>query len=78
MIMHQIAALAKVGCTEIILAVNYQPDVMLAAMKRVEEEYNVKITFSIETEPLGTAGPLALARDNLSSDSDPFCMTLHF
>jgi mannose-1-phosphate guanylyltransferase len=72
MIMHQIAALAKVGCTEIILAVNYQPDIMHAAMKKVEEEYNLKITFSIEEEPLGTAGPLALARDNLSSDPDPF------
>jgi mannose-1-phosphate guanylyltransferase len=54
MILHQIEALAKVGVKEIVLAVNYQPDIMVSAMNKVEEEYNVKITFSIEDEPLGT------------------------
>jgi len=72
MIMHQIAALAKVGVTEIILAVNYQPDVMLTAMKKVEEEFGVKVSFSIEEEPLGTAGPLALAAESLAADGDAF------
>jgi len=37
-----------------------------------EEMYNVKITFSVETEPLGTAGPLALAKDILAKDDSPF------
>jgi hypothetical protein len=32
---------------------------------------NVKISYSQETEPLGTAGPLALARE-LLSDGEPF------
>lgn len=54
MIMHQIEALAKVGVKEIVLAVNYQPHVMVEAMKRVEEDFNIKVTFSLETEPLGT------------------------
>lgn len=72
MILHQIAALAKVGVKEIILAVNYQPEVMVNAMLKVEQEYGVKIVFSIENEPLGTAGPLALAKDSLSKDNDPF------
>lgn len=54
MIFHQIEALAKVGVKEIVLAVNYQPEVMVSAMHEVEEEYKVKITFSIEPEPLGT------------------------
>jgi hypothetical protein len=27
---------------------------MVDAMKKVQEEFNVKITFSIEDEPLGT------------------------
>lgn len=71
MVYHQIAALAKAGVTEIILAVNYQPQVMASALKLIEEELNVKISYSRETEPLGTAGPLALARDMLS-DGDPF------
>lgn len=37
------------------------------------EKKDIKITCSEETEPLGTAGPLALARDILRDDSDePF------
>jgi mannose-1-phosphate guanylyltransferase len=32
----------------------------------------VRITFSVETEPLGTAGPLALAKDILAKDDTPF------
>jgi mannose-1-phosphate guanylyltransferase len=34
-------------------------------------QYNIKISCSHETEPLGTAGPLALARE-LLDDGDPF------
>ena len=45
---------------------------MVAALKEYEAIYNVKITFSVETEPLGTAGPLALARDILAKDDSPF------
>ncbi|KAJ3237119.1 mannose-1-phosphate guanyltransferase [Chytriomyces hyalinus] len=72
MILHQIEALAKVGVKDIILAVNYQPDVMVEAMHKVEEQFGVTIHFSIEPEPLGTAGPLALARAILEKDSEPF------
>ena len=32
----------------------------------------MQITFSLETEPLGTAGPLALARDILAANDEPF------
>ncbi|KAJ3022086.1 UNVERIFIED_CONTAM: mannose-1-phosphate guanyltransferase, partial [Siphonaria sp. JEL0065] len=70
MILHQIEALAKVGVKDVILAVNYQPDVMVEAMHKVEEQYNIRIHFSIEPEPLGTAGPLALARDILMKDDE--------
>lgn len=54
------------------LAVNYRPEVMQSSMKQYEEELGVKITFSLETEPLGTAGPLALAREILGKDEEPF------
>ena len=40
MILHQIAALVKVGVTEVVLAVNYQPEVMLRAMHEVEAKYS--------------------------------------
>jgi len=70
-VIHQIEALAKIGVDEVVLAVNYQPALMTAAMAVWEQKLGVKITYSQETEPLGTAGPLALARDHLS-DGDPF------
>ena len=37
-----------------------------------EEKYNVRIEFSIEAEPLGTAGPLKLAEKTLGKDDSPF------
>lgn len=72
MILHQIEALAAVGVKDIVLAVNYRPEVMVANMKEYEEKLDIKISFSVETEPLGTAGPLALAREILGKDDEPF------
>lgn len=72
MILHQIEALAKAGVTDIVLAVNYRPEVMVETLKKYEKEYGVNITFSVENEPLGTAGPLKLAEDILRKDSSPF------
>jgi len=72
MILHQVEALAAAGVTDIVLAVNYRPEVMTGALKKYEELYNVKITFSVETEPLGTAGPLKLAEKILGKDDTPF------
>jgi mannose-1-phosphate guanylyltransferase len=45
---------------------------MVAVLKETEEQFGINITFSVETEPLGTAGPLALARDILGKDDTPF------
>lgn len=54
------------------MAVNYRPEVMQATMKEYEEKLGVRITFSVESEPLGTAGPLALAKEILGKDDEPF------
>eukprot|EP01116_Phalansterium_solitarium_P005051 TRINITY_DN1634_c0_g1_i1.p1 TRINITY_DN1634_c0_g1~~TRINITY_DN1634_c0_g1_i1.p1 ORF type:complete len:390 (-),score=142.59 TRINITY_DN1634_c0_g1_i1:514-1590(-) len=70
-VIHQIEALVKVGVDEVVLAVNYQPELMSACMKEWEIKLGVKVTYSKEPEPLGTAGPLALARDHLN-DGQPF------
>ncbi|PSR84316.1 nucleotide-diphospho-sugar transferase [Coniella lustricola] len=72
MIKHQIEALAEAGVTDIVLAVNYRPEVMEAHLKEYEKEFGVKITFSVEQEPLGTAGPLKLAAEVLAMDDRPF------
>ncbi|CAN1770066.1 Mannose-1-phosphate guanylyltransferase 1 [Linum perenne] len=73
MILHQIEALKAIGVTEVVLAINYQPEVMLTFLKEYEKKLEITITCSQETEPLGTAGPLALARDKLIDGSgEPF------
>ena len=72
MILHQVEALAAAGVTDIVLAVNYRPEVMTAALKKYEQQYNIKIEFSVETEPLGTAGPLKLAEKILGKNDEPF------
>ncbi|KAB8336992.1 hypothetical protein FH972_021296 [Carpinus fangiana] len=66
MIQHQVESLAAAGVTDIVLAVNYRPEIMVNALKKVN------ITFSVETEPLGTAGPLKLAEKILGKDDAPF------
>jgi len=71
-IIHQIEALVAIGVNEVVLAVNYQPELMSDCMKEWEGRLGVKITYSKEDEPLGTAGPLALAREILSKDNEPF------
>lgn len=71
MILHQIEALVKVGVTEVVLAVNYQPEKMHAFLKEQARKLGIKITTSQETEPLGTAGPIKLAEPFLN-DGEPF------
>ncbi|KAK0672058.1 nucleotide-diphospho-sugar transferase [Cercophora samala] len=98
MILHQIEALAAAGVTDIVLAVNYRPEIMEKYLAQVrdrylpplntpkprlyhtnpyfeiqyEEEFGINITISIESEPLGTAGPLKLAEEVLRKDDTPF------
>lgn len=66
MITHQIEALKAAGVSEVVLAINYQPEVMMGFIKEWEQKLGVKIVCSQETEPMGTAGPLALARKILA------------
>eukprot|EP01125_Pyxidicula_operculata_P000511 TRINITY_DN10522_c0_g1_i1.p1 TRINITY_DN10522_c0_g1~~TRINITY_DN10522_c0_g1_i1.p1 ORF type:complete len:360 (+),score=56.66 TRINITY_DN10522_c0_g1_i1:30-1109(+) len=74
MVIHQIEALKKAGVDTVILAVNYKPEIMSAILKPWESKLGVKIVYSHEEEPLGTAGPLALARDIIceSNNDEPF------
>jgi mannose-1-phosphate guanylyltransferase len=72
MIQHQVESLAAAGVTDIVLAVNYRPDIMAKALEKYEQLYKVRITFSVEQEPLGTAGPLKLAEKILAKDDSPF------
>lgn len=64
---HQVAALVKVNVSTIVLAVSYQPEKMEWFVKKCKDKYGVDLIFSIEEEPLGTAGPLALAKQYITS-----------
>lgn len=72
MLLHQLEALKEAGVDHIILAVSYRAELMEKELKSVEKQLGVTITISLESEPLGTAGPLALARQYLNKDTDPF------
>ncbi|XP_060067827.1 mannose-1-phosphate guanyltransferase beta-like [Ylistrum balloti] len=72
MLLHQLEALVEAGVTHIVLAVSYRADQMEQEIRNVEKKLGVKIIISLESEPLGTAGPLALAKDHLNQDNEPF------
>lgn len=72
MLLHQVEALADAGVRHIILAVSYRAEMLEQELKAQEEKLGIRISTSHEKEPLGTAGPLALARDILMEDNEPF------
>lgn len=57
---------------KVILAVSYRAEQMEAELKQEAQKLGVELIFSHETEPLGTAGPLALAKTLLSASQEPF------
>uniref|UniRef100_A0A914H442 mannose-1-phosphate guanylyltransferase n=1 Tax=Globodera rostochiensis TaxID=31243 RepID=A0A914H442_GLORO len=72
MVVHQIEALAAAGVDTVVLAVTARIEDLLAVeMKKEEQRIGIRIVFSVEEEPMGTAGPLALA-SHLLGDTEPF------
>jgi len=57
-----------------VLAFNVQPQALLEFTSKIEKEYGVSIVCSAEEIPMGTAGPIFLARSHLLADSEPFFM----
>ena len=63
---YQIEALVNLGCVdEIILAINFSEDALHEKLELYRQKYNIKITCSVEDEPLGTAGPIKKAQNIL-------------
>lgn len=52
----QVEALAHAGVKHIILAVSYLADQLETELRKEEKNLGVKITVSLESEPLGTGG----------------------
>jgi len=74
MIMHQIEALVKIGVKKIVLAIAYKPELMAEKLNKelAAAPFSVEVVYSHEKTPLGTAGPLALAREHLTGGGEPF------
>lgn len=66
---YQIEKLVKIGVNEIILALNYYSEMIMAEVNKYRDEFGIKIIYSKEDTPLGTAGPLALCREYLKDCS---------
>lgn len=71
-LLHQIEALVEAGVREVILAVSYRAEQMELELSAEANKLGVTLIFSHETEPLGTAGPIALASEHLKRSPDPF------
>ena len=67
---HQLDALRAIGVSEVVLAVSYRAEALVAAMDAHYADDAFKVTISVEDEPLGTGGPLGLARDKLLANAD--------
>ncbi|XP_040425143.1 mannose-1-phosphate guanyltransferase beta isoform X1 [Cygnus olor] len=72
LLLHQLEALQQAGVSRVVLAVSYMSEALEAAMREQEQRLGLRISLSHEKEPLGTAGPLALARDLLAEGGEPF------
>ena len=53
-----------------VLAINYQGDIIKEDLRLIEEKYNIKVTFVREEDPLGTAGPLKLSEKILKDGNE--------
>lgn len=66
--LHQVEALVEAGVRHVVLAVSYMSEKLAQEMKKHAIRLGIEITLSQEDEPLGTAGPLALAKKFLTCD----------
>eukprot|EP00727_Mastigamoeba_balamuthi_P006931 m51a1_g2859 putative gdp-d-mannose pyrophosphorylase (361) ;mRNA; r:335605-337561 len=74
LIVHQIEALAAVGVTDVVLAVSYKPDTLASYLQPFSSTLGVNLIYSQDEVPMGTAGPLALARKHLEGSGPFFVM----
>jgi mannose-1-phosphate guanylyltransferase len=65
---YMIEWLAGHGVTEVVLACGFLPDVLREALAGEEERAGVRIRYVVEPEPLGTAGAIRFAADELGEE----------
>jgi mannose-1-phosphate guanylyltransferase len=65
---YMIEWLARHGVTEVVLACGFLPDVLQAALAGEEERAGASIRYVVEPRPLGTAGAIRFAADELGEE----------
>ena len=74
---HMIEWLASHGVTEVVLACGFLPDVLRKALAGEEERAGVEIRYVAEPQPLGTAGAIRFAADDLGGSLDDRFLALN-
>uniref|UniRef100_A0A3P9KM91 mannose-1-phosphate guanylyltransferase n=1 Tax=Oryzias latipes TaxID=8090 RepID=A0A3P9KM91_ORYLA len=69
-LLHQVEALVKAGVNHVILAVSYMSELLEREMRVQEQRVSDRLTGLHSDTP--TSGPLALARELLNVDDEPF------
>lgn len=71
-LLRQMDALAEVGADEIILALGYMHRQIEIEANAYASRKKIKVSFSVEESPMGTAGALSLLRKQLDQEKNPF------
>lgn len=74
---YMIEWLAGHGVTEVVLACGFLPGVLREALAGEEERAGVSIRYVVEPEPLGTAGAIRFAADQLGDELDERFLALN-
>jgi mannose-1-phosphate guanylyltransferase len=74
---YMIEWLAAHGVSEVVLACGFLPDVLREALAGEEERAGVRIRYAVEPEPLGTAGAIRFAADELGDDLEDRFLALN-
>jgi len=74
---YMIEWLARHGVTEVVLACGFLPDVLREALAGEEERAGVRIRYVVEPEPLGTAGAIRFAADQLGEELEDRFLALN-
>ena len=74
---YMIEWLAGHGVSEVVLACGFLPDVLREALAGEEERAGVSIRYAVEPEPLGTAGAIRFAAEQLGEQLDERFLALN-
>jgi mannose-1-phosphate guanylyltransferase len=74
---YMIEWLARHGVDEVVLACGFLPDVLREALSGEEERAGVRIRYAVEPEPLGTAGAIRFAADELGDGLEQTFLALN-